>query len=166
MTLLVSLSKDLNFTLINNQSWFIPIDILLLICLFLAILLAFLFLFIILIDKTCHTIPMMFLANSCFACLFFTIIMFWATIISLYNDLKQISYEDSFCIFRGYMTYVTGGELFYGYLLQAIYSYMTVVYPTRLFWQSAKFQLFLICLMWASVFICILPILLSHEIKY
>ncbi|CAF1227582.1 unnamed protein product [Adineta steineri] len=166
MTLLVSLSKELNSTLINNQSWFIPIDILSLTCLFLTILLALLFLFIILIDKTCRTIPMMVVANSCFACLSFTTIMFWATIVSLYNDLKQIAYEDSLCIFRGYMTYVTGGELFYGYLLQAIYSYMTVVYPTRLIWQSVKFQLFLICLMWASVFICILPILLAHEIKY
>ncbi|CAF1227509.1 unnamed protein product [Adineta steineri] len=166
MTFLVSLSKDLNSTLINNQSWFIPIDILSLTCLFLTILLALLFLFIILIDETCRTIPMMVVANSCFACLSFTTIMFWATIISFYNEHKQISYKDSFCIFRGYMTYVTGGELFYGYLLQAIYSYMTVVYPTRLIWQSAKFQLFLICLMWASVFICILPILLADEIKY
>ncbi|CAF0948409.1 unnamed protein product [Adineta steineri] len=166
ITQFVSLPKDLNSTLINTESWFIPIDILLLICLFLAILLALLFLFIILIDKTCHTIPMMFVANSCFACLSLTIIMFWTTIFTLQNDLKQISYEDSSCVFRGYMIYVTGGELFYAYLLQATYSYMTVVYHTRLFWQSAKFQLVIICLIWVSVFICILPHLLTHEIKY
>ncbi|CAF1155451.1 unnamed protein product [Adineta steineri] len=166
ITYLDSLPKDLNSTLTNIQSWFIPIDILVLICLFLTILLASLFLYIIFIDKKCHTIPMMFVANSCLACLSFTIIMFWVTIIMLYNDLNQISYADSFCIFRGYISYVTASELFYAYFLQAIYSYIKVVYPFRLIWQSVRMQIFLIVITWISPFICILPHVLTHEIKY
>ncbi|CAF4201490.1 unnamed protein product [Adineta steineri] len=108
----------------------------------------------------------MFVANSCLACLSFTIIMFWVTIIMLHNDLNQISYADSFCIFRGYISYVTASELFYAYFLQAIYSYIKVVYPFRLIWQSVRMQIFLIVITWISPFICILPHVLTHEIRY
>ncbi|CAF0820016.1 unnamed protein product [Adineta steineri] len=64
--------KDSNSTIINNQAWFIPIDILLIICLTLAIILAMIFLFIILIDSSCQTVPMILITNSCFSGLSFT----------------------------------------------------------------------------------------------
>ncbi|CAF0987156.1 unnamed protein product [Adineta steineri] len=162
----ISLLKDSNTSIIINQSWFIPLDILLLVCLFLAILMSLLFFFIVLTDKTCHTVPIMLVTNSCFANFSLTIFLFWMTIITLYNDLQQIYYQDSFCIFRGYMTHVAFFWLFYSYFLQAIYSYITVIYPTRLFWQSRKFQFFLIILIWIVGFICACPGIATGAIKY
>ncbi|CAF1180943.1 unnamed protein product [Adineta steineri] len=165
-TLPVSLLQDSNTSIIINQSWFIPIDILLLTCLFLAILMSLLFFFIVLTDKTCHTVPLILVAHSCFASFLLTIILFWATIITFHNDLKQIYYQDLFCIFRGYMTYVTFFGLYYSYLLQSIYSYITVIYPTRLFWRSIKIQFFLIILIWIFAFIFACPVIVTNEIKY
>jgi hypothetical protein len=50
---------------IEIQSWFIPIDIFMIICPIFAIMLALIFIFIIITDKTCHTVPMILVANSC-----------------------------------------------------------------------------------------------------
>ncbi|CAF0736637.1 unnamed protein product [Adineta steineri] len=88
--------------------------------------------FIVLTDRTCHTVPMILLTNSCFAGFIFTLILFWMTIFTLYNDLQQIYYQDLFCNFRGYMGYAICFVLIYSYFLQAIHSYITVIYPTRL----------------------------------
>ncbi|CAF0804593.1 unnamed protein product [Adineta steineri] len=108
----------------------------------------------------------MLVTYSCFANFSLTIILIWMTIITLQNDLQQIYYQDPFCIFRGYMTYVTFFWLFYSYFLQAIYSYITVIYPTRLFWQSKKFQFFLIILICIIGFIGACPSIVTGEIKY
>ena len=64
------------------------------------------------------------------------------------------------------MTYVTFFGLYYSYLLQSIYSYITVIYPTRLFWQSMKIQFFLIILIWILAFICASPVIATSAIKY
>jgi hypothetical protein len=103
----------MNSTLFNNNStkiivkiWFIPLDILAIVCAILSIELATLFLFIIILDKTCHTVPMMLVANSCLAHLIFRIDILWMTLFKLQNDIKQIQYQDSFCIFRSYINYV------------------------------------------------------------
>ncbi|CAF1125034.1 unnamed protein product [Adineta steineri] len=109
---------------------------------------------------------MMLVTHSCFSGFSFILILLWMTIITLHNDLKQIFYEDLFCIFRGYMCYVTSFGLFYSYLLQSIYSYITVIYPPRLFWQSEKFQFFLIILIWIFAFIFACPVIVTGEIKY
>ncbi|CAF1147694.1 unnamed protein product [Adineta steineri] len=92
-----------------------------------------LFLFIVLTDKTCHTVPMILITNSCFAGFSFTLILFWVTIFTLHNDLQQIYYQDLFCNFRGYMGYVTCFATMYSYFLQAIHSYLIVIYPTPVY---------------------------------
>ena len=84
---------------------------------------------------------MMLVANSCLAELVFGSDMLGMAIFTFQNDLKQIQYQDSLCIFRGYLGYIATILQNYSYLLQAVYRYIIVVYPTRLFWQSAKFQL-------------------------
>ncbi|CAF1113525.1 unnamed protein product [Adineta steineri] len=165
-TIFFSLPNDSNSIAINNQSWFIPLDIILIVCLTLAFILSLVFLCIILLDKTCHTVAMMLAANSCFAGLFFTFTLIWMTIISLHNDLKQIQYEDPPCKLRTYISYSGVCALFYSYLLQAIYRYMLVVYPTRLLWQSTKFQFFLIILTWIAAFVGTSPYIPSGEIRY
>ncbi|CAF1436179.1 unnamed protein product [Adineta steineri] len=91
---------------------------------------------------------MILVTNSCFAGFIFTLILFWVTMSTLYNDLQQIYYQDLFCNFR------------------AIHSYLIVIYPTRLFWQSAKFQFSLIILTWIAAFIYACPQIATNAIKY
>ncbi|CAF1026718.1 unnamed protein product [Adineta steineri] len=156
----------LNLSTINTEPWFIPLDIINIIFLILVIILGVLFLFIIIIDKTCHTVPVMLVANSCLATLLFTSASLGMTIWSLKNDLEQISYQDSLCIFRGYFAHVTIAAQLHSYLLQAIYRYITVVYPMRLFWQRKQVQSFLIGLSWMCAFIFMLPHVVTSEIQY
>ncbi|CAF0820055.1 unnamed protein product [Adineta steineri] len=158
--------KDSNLTMINNQAWFISIDILLIICLTLAIILALIFLFIILIDSSCQAVPMILITNSCFSGLSFTLAIFWSAVITFYNDLNQIQYHDPTCIIRGYFIYVTCTALCWSYFLQAIYRYIIVVYSNRLSWQSKQRQVFLICLSWIFVFLYAVPVLLKGDIRY
>jgi hypothetical protein len=155
-----------NSTLIYIESWFIPLDILMIICTTFVVVFALIFLSIIILDKTCHTIPMMLIANSCLAEFIFGIVMFSMVLFTFENDLKQIEYQDSFCIFRGFIGYVVTVLQNYSYLLQAIYRYITVVYPNRLFWQSARIQAFLICFIWILGFLCPIPYVITGEIKY
>jgi hypothetical protein len=130
------------------------------------IILAVTFLFVVTIDKTCHTVPMMLVANSCLAQFIYASGLLGTAILTLDNDLKQIQYQDSFCIFRGYITYAAGGLQSYSYFLQAIYRYVVVVYPARLTYQSARFQIFLIGLTWICGIIYPIPIVFTGQIKY
>ncbi len=157
---------DKNLTTIKSESWFIPLDILTIICTILAIILAVIFLFIVAIDKTCHTVPMMLVANSCVIELIFGSNLLGMAVFVLENDLKQIQYQDSLCMFRGYMVFAACSLQNYSYLLQAIYRYVVVVYPARLTYQSARFQIFLICLTWICGIVYPIPILFTNQIKY
>lgn len=149
-----------------NEAWFVPIDILNIICLSLTILLALLFLLIIIYDKTCHTIPMMLIANSCATELLLSSTILWMTKFTLQSDLTQNTIPDSLCIYRGYIVYVIYCAQNYSYLLQAIYRYITVVYPTRLFWQSKHVQVSLILLVWVTSIIYAFPHIFVGEIVY
>ena len=155
-----------NSTRINIQSWFIPFDIFMIMCTVLVVILAMSFLIIIVLDKTCRTVPMMHVANSCLAELIFGSSMLGMAIFTLENDLKQIQYQDSFCVFRGFMGYAMAVSQNYSYLLQAIFRYNTVVHPTRLFFRSARFQALLIFLTWTFSFVCSVPYVVNDEIKY
>jgi hypothetical protein len=155
-----------NFTTIHNESWFIPFDIINVICLSFVIISAITFLLIIIIDKTCHTVPMMLVAYSCLAELIFGSTLLGAAVFTLYNDLKQIQYQDRLCIFHGYMVLVACSFQNYSYLLQAIYRYVVVVYPARLSYQSARCQFLLICLTWIGAIIYPIPTVFTDQIKY
>ncbi|CAF1284896.1 unnamed protein product [Rotaria sp. Silwood1] len=94
-------------TFVNNsavaavESWFIPLDILAIIFTSLAIGFGTLLLFIIVVDKTCHTISMLLIANSCLAEVMFALNILVVAVFTLQNDLKQIQYQDSLCSLRG-----------------------------------------------------------------
>jgi len=157
---------DNNSTTTNIESWFIPIEILKIIFTLLGIILALFFLLIIIFDKTCHTVPMMLIANSCFIQLVYSCNLFSMALFTLHNDLKEIYFYNSYCIFQGYILYMATGIQMYSYFLQALYWYITVVYPTRLFYQSARFQGFLICLTWICGIIYPIPIVFTGQIVY
>jgi hypothetical protein len=160
------MSFENNSTIIDIESWFIPFNILAILLTILTVVLAGLFLFLILIDKLCHTIPMMLIANSCLTALLFGCSMLACFIIILENDLEQIQYQDSFCIFRAYLAYATCSMFDYSFLLQALYRYVTVVYPNCSFWQFPRNQILLIVLTWILGFLFPVVFLFTDEIIY
>ena len=155
-----------NSTSIDIESWFIPSDILMIVCAILIIIFPIVYLFIIISDKTCHTIPMMLVANSCIATFVSGCSLFSLGIYTLEYDLKRIQYQDSLCIFRGYIAYIACGLFNTSFLLQAVYRYVTVVYPHRVFYQSTRFQAFLICLTWIFAVVNPIAFMFTNEILY
>ena len=149
------------------ESWFVPVDIMMIVVLLFTILLSLTFLLIIIFDKTCRTIPMLFVANSCLAHFLLGFNLFGNRIFALYNDWKQMQYPDPFCYFRGYLGYASLTVLNCSFVIQALYRYFSVVYPARLFWKSKRNQFFLVCLTWVVGFVQpIHTILRSDEIVY
>jgi hypothetical protein len=114
------------------EFWFIPLDILSIIFTIVIIILATLFLMIILLDITCWAVAMMLVANSCLSQLILASNLLSVAVFTLKNDLKQIQYQDSLCIFRGFLYSVLAASYIYSYFLQSIYRYFTVVYPAHL----------------------------------
>jgi hypothetical protein len=64
------------------------------------------------------------------------------------------------------MGYASCSILNCSYLLQSIYRFIRIVYPTRLFFQSGRFQLFLIFLTWIFGFLYPIAFLFTNEILY
>src|SRR5205823_1097600 len=93
-------------------------------------------------------------------------IMFSMSLFTLENDIKQIEYEDSYCIFRGYMSYAISAVRSHSYLLQSIYRYISIIYPYNFYWRSGRFQFLLICLTWIISIIHPFPFLFTNQIKY
>jgi hypothetical protein len=87
-------------------------------------------------------------------------------VFTLQNDLKQIQYQDSLCIFRGYMSYASLALHVYSYVLSAIYQYVSIVYPTRLFWKSVRTQILFIIISWILAFAYPIPVILTGAIIY
>jgi len=108
----------------------------------------------------------MLIANSCLTAFIFGSDMLGTAIFMLQNDLKQIFYQDFFCIFRGYVGYVSATLFNFSFALQAIYRYIIVVYPNRLFCQSARFQGLLICLTWIFGIVYFIALMFIGEIIY
>lgn len=131
-----------------------------------ALVVAVIFVIVIIFNRTCYTVPMMLVANSCATEVMFASVMCSMAGFTLRNDLNRIQYQDPFCVSRGFMGYVVTFLQNYSYLLQAIHRYITVVHSNRIFWQSARFQGFLICLTWVCGFICTIPYVITGEIKY
>jgi len=161
-----SFTESTNSMTTTIETWFIPLNILMIVCTTSSIILSALFLLIIILDKTCHTVSMMLIANSCLTSLILGSLLLSFSIFTFENDLKQTSYEDSHCIFRAYIGYFSASVFHYSLLLQALYRYIIVVYPNYLFCQSAKFQRLSICLTWIFSLIHPLPYMFNNEIIY
>jgi hypothetical protein len=148
------------------ESWYIPMDILRLVCIMITITIALMFLVIIALNKTCQTIPMMLVANTCVAQLVCVCTALGLVVFTLKNDMKQIEYQDSFCVFRAYINYGMTVIQNHSYNLQAVYRYMTVIHPSRFVWQSRRFQVCLIIITWLFGLLAFLTFLFTGDIKY
>ena len=155
-----------NSALLTTESWFIPVDIVEMISIIFVIGSSALFLFLIIVDKTCHTIPMLLVANSCLVSFILGIDMINMNVFTLKNDLRQSAWKDSLCVVRGYIIYSLFALENYSYVLQSIYRYAIVVYPTHLFWQSSRTQILLIAASWIFSFVVPLPFFFTGEILY
>jgi hypothetical protein len=87
-------------------------------------------------------------------------------VFTLKNDLQQIEYQDSLCLVRSYFIYFTSAVFDYSYLIQALYRYLIVVYPTRLFWQTGKFQFLCIMITWIGCILYPIPFILNNQTIY
>ncbi|CAF1198493.1 unnamed protein product [Adineta ricciae] len=148
------------------ESWFIPVGICTLLCLLLSTFFSVACFLQILFDKTCHTIPMLLVGNSYFIAILFGIDQIYTRCFTLFNDYQRIQYQDLLCNFRGYFGYATCSIQNSSYLLQAVYRYVTIVYPTRFVLQSIRFQLFLITLTWLIGLLYPIAFLFTNEIVY
>lgn len=115
------------------ESWCIPFDILMIIFVAFAIISSLIFLLNITLDKTCHTVSMVLVTNSCLAAFLFECDLLGIAIFTLRNDLKQTQYQDVLCTLRAYLGYCSCAALNYSFVLQSIYQYVIVIYPVRLF---------------------------------
>ena len=149
-----------------HETWFVPVDIITNIGLLCGTLLVTVFFFVILFDKTCRTIPMLLVGNSCFSGIVFGALMFWMNLFKLMNDYAQVEYQDTFCNFRGYFGYSTCSIFNCSFLIQAVYRYVRVLYPARLIYQSWKFQLGLIVASWLFGILFPIGFMLDDEIRY
>ncbi|CAF3381121.1 unnamed protein product [Rotaria sp. Silwood2] len=162
----LSSTMNMNSSNSNFESWFIPIDIINIICNSLIIGLSFIFLFLLILDKTCHTIPMMLTGNSCLSAFIFGCCMLSMCLRTFQNDRKKIQYQDLFCVFRAYITYVSCFLFNNSFLLQATYRYFTVIYRYRLYFQSIRFHILVICLTWIFALLFPIPFVFTGQILY
>ncbi|CAF3812638.1 unnamed protein product [Rotaria sordida] len=118
------------------------------------------------VDKIYHTVSMMLIGNTCLNALMSGFCILGTCLTTFKNDLKQTQFQDSFCIFRAYITYVSGGLFMNSLLLQAIHRYFTVIYQNRLYFQSIRFKLLLICLTWIVALLYPIPTIFTGDIHY
>ena len=157
-------NNSLNIT--DLEPWYIPMDILRMTCTIITIIICLICLGLIISKRTPRTVPMMLVTNTCLGeficvCTALSLVSF-----TLNNDFKQIKYQDSFCIFRAYINYSMTVIQNHSYNHQAIYRYVTVVYPSRISWQSRRLNLCLIILTWIFGFVAFLPFLFPNWIIY
>ena len=148
------------------ESWFIPFSAIAIVSTALIAIFATLFIFIIVLDKTCHTVPLMLTVNSCLGLILVGCSHLSQNVFTLQNDLQKKYVPDSFCLLRTYFVDVSTYWFHYSFLVQAIYRYVTVIYPTRLFWQSVRCQAFVISITWVSGLVYPSVFLFNGQIKY
>ncbi|CAF0797577.1 unnamed protein product [Adineta steineri] len=150
----------------NLEPWHIPMNIVRMACTIITIIISLIILGLIASKRTPRTVPMMLVANTCSSeficvCTALSLVSF-----TLNNDLKQIQYQDSLCIFRAYINYSMTVIQNHSYNLQAMYRYITVVYPSRISWQSRRLNFCLIIITWIFGLVSFLPFLFTNFITY
>jgi hypothetical protein len=155
-----------NLAIIPTELWFINIDSLMIITTSLTLIFGLIFLIIAITHRICWTVSMMLVCNSCLAEVLLSCILLSITIFTFHCDLKQNTGNTTFCVTFDFLCYIVDTLQNYSYLLTAIYRYVSVVHPSKLFWKSAKFQIGLIigqCI-FSTAFA--LPLLLTGQIVY
>lgn len=105
------------------EYWFVPVDILTITMSILTFIFNGLCLLIIILTKTCHTVSMMLIANTCLIGFFYAMNRLSMVLFVLENDLQQNQNYYLLCILQGYLTYAVHAALNYLFFLQALYLY-------------------------------------------
>ena len=155
-----------NTSTLTIEYWYIPLDIFRLLCIIITTILSLTCLLLIVLNKTCRTVPMMLVGNTCLAQLICVCTSFILLLFTFKNDWKQIQFEDSLCKFRGYINYSITVIQNSSYNLQSIHRYLIIVHPSLRFYRSFRFQLILIILLWIFAFLVILPLFYFDQIEY
>ena len=166
LTFSISINFSNSSTTIIIESWFVPMDIWMIVFSLLTFIFNSLSLLIIILDKICHTVSMMLIANSCLIQFICSINRLSMIIFTLANDLQQRQYPYLSCIFQGYFACAVYALMNYFFFLQALYRYVIIVYPTFLFWQSQRTQIIVICILWILCFIYPMVFLFTDNIIY
>ncbi len=111
-----------NSSTTNFESWFIPLDILSIICTDILIGLTALFLFIIILNKTCHTISMMLIIDSCLIAFALEVIPFILAI-TIDSDTDHLYNMDrcfliSICIYFHLWNHLQCPTLYNAYIIK------------------------------------------------
>lgn len=109
---------------------------------------------------------MLFVGNTCFAHFLFGLDLLGKCIFTLHNDWKDIAYIYPLCHFSGYFGYSIVCVFNYSFVVQALYRYVSVVYPAYVFWRSLRNQVLFICCTWIFGFTHSLVALLNKTIIY
>jgi len=155
-----------NSTIIHIESWFIPLDIIIIIIAALSIILGIIFLLIAATHRTCWTVPMLLSCDSCLEEITFSSILLLMATFSIQHDLQANIGDASYCKILGMISYAGATGQNYSFLLMALYRYIRVVYPTRLYWQSMRCQLSLVIVKWIFSFGVGLSMYLTDQIVY
>lgn len=148
------------------EFWILPNDILMIICSVLILVFSSLFLLIILIDKTCHTNTMILVGNTFSIGLILGYVLIHSSIFIYLNDLENNLIEDSLCIIRAYIGYVSYTLMNCSFVLQALNRYLLVLYLTRLYYQKKQFLIISICLTWIYSISYQLPLILTSYVIF
>ena len=121
-----------NSTVIIIESWFIPMDILMIITTTLGIIFGLSFLLVVITHKRCWSVPILLTCNSCVVEVLFSCMLLPMAIFALQQDLELNTGDLSLCMIPGFIVDVVFVAQNYGFLLTAMYRYISVVYPRRL----------------------------------
>lgn len=155
-----------NSTVIYAEPWFIPFDIIMIITTIFCIVLGTVFILIAITHRICWCVSMLLICNSCLAEVILSCSLLSMAVFSFQNDLKQTTENISSWVIEAFFTYASFIAQDYSYFLIAMYRYIAVVYPARVFWQSAKFQIRLVMAQWIFSIVAALPLLLTGQISY
>ena len=156
----------MNDTVLQSESWFIPMDIIMIIPLSICTILGVVFLFLVATHRTCWSVPMLFICNSCFVEIALSCVLLATVIYTLKQDLRKELGDIASCVFTMFIVYSLFAAEYYSYLLTALYRYISIVYPNHRFWQSMRCQLCLIISKWIFSIAFGLSVYLTNNIVY
>lgn len=86
---------------------------------------------------------------------------------SIYGQLhSNVSFDGWVCTFKAYVLYTSGCVYFFSFLLQSIYRFCRIVYPTRILFQSFRPYAIVSVGMWFLGAILLLPSYFIGAIEY
>lgn len=137
------------------------------VCIGIVFCMIFLFLILFHIRPLKSNIPLILTCNTYMTSLTSSIIMLRIMIETVMGVLNYpIFYEGWICQLNGYLIYVAIGNVFYSYVLQAIFRLFRVVFYRQKFLYTTRVFTILILLQWFITILVNLPFLLLHDIEF